>query len=155
MGVSKRSGYRSLLLTASVLVALVMLTAAAASGCGSGATPGSSSSSSLTTMTTIPANSTVVTQASGANAQGPGAKIVLKDGTVSPTELQVPVGTGVTFQDMDDDTTRTYHLVSTDGSFDTGVLSEGGSYVITFQKAGTLEYQDKDDPNIKGKIIIE
>lgn len=150
---SLRGSHADPLLIACVLFVLIMLTAAAVAGCGSSTS--SSSSSSLTTMTTIAPNSTVVTQASGANAQGPGAKVVLKDGTVTPTELQVPVGSAVTFQDMDDDTTRTYHLVSSDGTFDTGVLQEGGSYIITFQKPGTIEYQDKDDPSIKGKIIVE
>jgi plastocyanin len=148
---SMRGRHMNPLLVASVLLVLVMLSAVGATGCGSS----TGSSSSLTTMTTIAAESTVVTQASGANAQGPGATVKIHNGTVTPTDLQVPVGSAVTFQDTDDDTTRTYHLVSADGSFDTGVLGEGGSYIITFQQTGTIEYQDKNDPTIKGKIQVD
>ncbi len=81
--------------------------------------------------------------------------MVLKGGKIDPAQLQVPVGTAVSFVDMDDDATRTYHLVSADGKFDTGVLGEGGSYIITFQQPGTIEFQDKSDPNIKGKIVVQ
>ncbi len=67
----------------------------------------------------------------------------------------ISVGTAVTFVDGDDDTTTTYEFVATDGSFDTGPLSESQSYSVTFQKAGTFTYADKNDPTIKGTIVVQ
>jgi plastocyanin len=151
MGPSARSRQTDPLLIASVLLTFVIITTIVVTGCGSL----TGSGGSLTTMTTIPAESTVVTQSSGADAQGPGATVTIHNGNVDPTELHVAVGGAVTFRDADDDTTRTYQLVASDGSFDTGVLSESDTYVITFQKPGTHEYQDKNDPSIKGTIVVQ
>jgi plastocyanin len=75
--------------------------------------------------------------------------------STSPTQIQVQVGRAVAFLDTDDDNTRTYHLVSADGTFDSGILGESGSYSVTFQKAGTYQFQDKSDPSIKGTIIVQ
>jgi plastocyanin len=130
-----------------VLTILVIFIVAAVAGCGAFR----SSSSSLTS---VPEVSTAVTQASGADAQGPGATMTLNKGKLSPTDIQVTVGSAVTIQDTDDDATRTYHLVSSDGTFDTGILSESGSYTVLFQKAGTYQFQDKEDPTIKGTITV-
>ncbi len=134
-----------------VVVAAAVVTMAA--GCGS--SPSEESSESVTTQSTSIGLTTLVTEASGADEQGSGATVVVKNGVLDPTELVVPVGTAVTFEDMDDDTTRTYHFVSKDGSFDTGVLGQGGSYTITFQKAETIDYYDKGDPSITGRVIIQ
>jgi plastocyanin len=144
------SGKRTKALAGAALLLLALLVLTAVAGCGS-----SSTSSSITTETTSAPLSTVVTQASGANAQGPGATFTIRNGTLSPTELQVPVGAAVTWVNADDDTTRTYQFVASDGSFDTGVLGESDTYGYTFQKAGTYNFSEKNDPNIKGVIIVQ
>jgi plastocyanin len=145
-----RSGRRSEILAVFTVLALVMLIAAVAAGCGS-----STSGTSITTMTTSAPLTTIVTQGSGANALGPGAKFTIHNGVLSPTELSVPVGGAVTWVNADDDTTRTYEFVATDGSFDTGPLGESDTFSVTFQKAGTYTFTEKNDPTIKGTIVVQ
>ena len=145
-----RSGKGNKIPAVLTVLALIVLIAAAAAGCGS-----STSGTSITTMTTSAPLTTIVTQGSGANALGPGAKFTIQNGVLSPTELAVPVGGAVTWVDADDDTTRTYEFVATDGSFDSGPLGESDTYSATFQKPGTYTFTEKNDPNIKGTIVVQ
>jgi plastocyanin len=138
-----------LLISVAVLVFVVFAMLVVA-GCAS-----SNTTQSITTETTSAPLSTVVTQGSGANALGPGPRFTVQNGTLSPTKLEVPVGSAVTWVDADDDTTRTYQFVATDGSFDTGVLGESDTYTFTFQKAGTYDFVEKNDPNLKGSVTVQ
>jgi plastocyanin len=133
---------------AAVLAALAAIVVAVlAAGCGG--------TSSVTTISTTAPLSTVVTQGSGANAQGPNATFTINKGTLSPTKIEVPVGSAVTWLDTDDDNTRTYEFVADNGSFTTGTLGQGGSFTYTFQKAGTYSFHEKSDPSIKGTVVVD
>ena len=44
----------------------------------------------------------------------------------------------------------THHIVADDGSFDTGVLTPGQSYLVTFETPGTYSFHDALNPSIKG-----
>ena len=89
-------------------------------------------------MTTSAPLTTIVTQGSGANALGPGAKFTINNSVLSPTELAIPVGGAVTWVNADDDTTRTYEFVATDGSFDSGPLGESDEFGVTHKRRSVV-----------------
>ena len=135
------------------IASLMLLTAALAlSACGSTL---DSSGSNLTTQTTVSVETTAVTAGEAATAQGTGVQIVAKNGAITPAELQIPVGTAVTFVNGEDDSTRTYEFVSDQGNLDTGVLQPGDTYEITFPVGCTVTFHDKTDSSIKGTIAVQ
>lgn len=78
--------------------------------------------------------------------------VEIKDFKYSPATLTVKVGDTVTWTNKD---LAGHSATADDGSFDTGVLSQGKSGSFTFTKAGTFAYHCLPHPNIKGTIVVE
>lgn len=90
-------------------------------------------------------NPTGSTQTTGQNA------VIIQNFTFSPATLTVKVGDKVTWTNQD---SVGHSATADDGSFDTGVLSQGQSGSITFSKAGTFSYHCSIHPNMKGTIVV-
>lgn len=79
-------------------------------------------------------------------------KVTIKNYKVRPQELEVSVGTKVTWVNKD----KTQHIVtSNDGLFD-AVLDYNESFSYTFKKKGTFKYKNRKDPvpGMRGKIVV-
>lgn len=91
-----------------------------------------------------PTESTQAT--SGKNA------VSIQNFAFSPTTLTIKVGDKVTWTNKD---SAGHSATADDGSFDTGVLSQGQSGSVTFSKAGTYTYHCSVHPMMKGTIIVK
>jgi plastocyanin len=72
--------------------------------------------------------------------------------TFAPTPLRVPVGTVVTWTNLD----PAAHTVSArDGSFDSGTLEPNSRFEATFDRAGTFAYVCRIHPTMRGSVRVE
>jgi plastocyanin len=78
--------------------------------------------------------------------------VVIKDFAYSPGNLQVPVGAKVTWTNRD---SAPHSATAKDGSWDTGVLREGQSATLTFDRAGTYDYYCSIHPTMKAKLVVQ
>jgi plastocyanin len=78
--------------------------------------------------------------------------VEIKDFAFGPATLTVKVGDTVTWVNKD---VAGHSATADDGSFDTGVMSQGESGSHTFTQAGTYEYHCTPHPNMKGTIIVQ
>ncbi|MDE3096763.1 MAG: cupredoxin family copper-binding protein [Chloroflexota bacterium] len=69
----------------------------------------------------------------------------------SPGNLQVPVGATVTFKNYD---SAPHTATAKDGSWDTGILNQGQSKTITFDRAGDYTYYCKIHPNMVARLRV-
>lgn len=68
-----------------------------------------------------------------------------------PPALTVGLGQTVVWQNR----SVTHHTVtSTVGQFDSGSISPGESYTLTFSKPGTFEYRCTIHPTMKGSVVV-
>jgi plastocyanin len=122
-----------------LIVAATCLTLVAA-GCGGG---GSSTSSSP-----APASST---PASG------GAKVEMKNIQFNPKSLTVSKGTTVTWTNED---SVNHDVAKTSGpgpnfASGNGNIGSGGTYKVTFNTAGTIQYRCTIHPGMDGTIVVK
>ncbi len=95
----------------------------------------------------------------GAGASNEGGKsatgafaIAIRDFTFIPKEMNVPVGTTVTWTNVD---SVAHTATSDDGAFNSGNLNPGQGYSYQFEKAGTFHYTCSYHPGMKGTIVVE
>lgn len=78
--------------------------------------------------------------------------VELKDFSFNPKTLNVKAGSTVTVTNND----LTGHSVTADdNSFDSGVLSQGESTTLTFDKPGTYGYHCSPHPNMTLTVTVE
>ena len=70
----------------------------------------------------------------------------------TPATLTVSRGTKVTFKNSD---TTAHTVTATDGSFDSGDMSEGALWSHTFKKPGTYNYTCTYHTYMQGTIIVK
>ena len=80
-----------------------------------------------------------------------GSKIVIKNFSFMPPELQVKVGDTVTISNED---TTTHTWTADDGSFDAGELGAGATKTQVFAKAGTVKYHCKIHTSMQGTVVV-
>ena len=85
-------------------------------------------------------------------ALAPSTGVEIKDFSFSPASLTVKVGDTVTWTNQD---SAGHSATADDGSFDTGVLSQGESNTVTFSEAGSFPYHCTVHPNMKGTVVVE
>jgi hypothetical protein len=68
-----------------------------------------------------------------------------------PNNMTVPVGTRVTWYNMD---VHWYGLSSNDGLFYTALDPEGGNFSFTFDSPGTYWYDIDPYPNMNGCVVV-
>ena len=96
---------------------------------------------------------------SGSPAAGPSGSpapaavvVHIKNFAYAPDTVTISAGQSVRFVE-DDDTAHT--VTASDGSFDSGNLEKGGSWVHAFTKAGTYNYVCTYHPYMKGKVVVK
>jgi plastocyanin len=82
---------------------------------------------------------------------GSGAdKVSIKNFAFDPPVLNIKAGETVTWTNEDSAT----HKIKSD-AFESGDLSQGGSFQFKFENKGTYDYFCLIHPSMKGKIIVE
>ncbi|SCY68736.1 Plastocyanin [Paenibacillus polysaccharolyticus] len=77
--------------------------------------------------------------------------IEISDFAFQTAELKIKVGDRVEFVNKDQ---VEHSVVAEDDSFDTGLLGEGEKSVVTFKKAGEINYHCGPHPSMKGVIKV-
>ena len=80
------------------------------------------------------------------------ATVSLIDESYQPPGLEVAVGATVVWENIDGDDDHT--VTSTDGVFDSGVLSAGTAFEHTFEEPGTYRYFCAIHPEMEGTITV-
>lgn len=78
--------------------------------------------------------------------------VTIQNFAFSPATLTVKVGDKVTWTNKD---SAPHSATADDGSFDTGVLQNGQSGNVTFNKAGTYTYHCSIHPMMKATIVVQ
>ena len=84
-------------------------------------------------------------------AGGEGATVTIQDFAFGPQSVEIAVGTTVTWTN-DDQAPHT--ATSLDGAFDTDTIEPGQSATLTFDTAGSFDYQCAFHPNMTGTVIV-
>ncbi len=91
----------------------------------------------------------------GANNDGAAAKsakIAMANFAFSPASVTVTAGGKVTWTNTD----SVQHTVTADdGSFDSGLLSQGRSFTRAFSRAGTVKFHCSPHPDMTGTITVK
>lgn len=82
---------------------------------------------------------------------GATASVAIRGFAFSPGNLQVPVGAKVTWTNDD---SAPHTATAKDGSWDTGILNQGQSVTITFDKPGDYTYYCKVHPNMVARLTV-
>src|SRR3989344_3277028 len=79
--------------------------------------------------------------------------IEIKNFAYSPSELRIKRGDTITWTNKD----SVRHTVTSDSGseMDSELLSQGETYSVTFDSAGTYAYHCTPHPNMKARIIVE
>ena len=77
--------------------------------------------------------------------------VTIKDFKFAPASITVHEGDTITWTNQD---IAPHTATASDGSFDTGNISKGGSGSATFSKAGTIPYICSIHPNMKGTVVV-
>ncbi len=96
---------------------------------------------------------------SGADASNAGGKsatgafaIEIKNFSFNPKEMTVPVGTTVTWTNLD---SVAHTATADDGTFNSGNLNPGQGYSFQFDKPGTYVYNCSYHPTMQGTIVVK
>ena len=89
-----------------------------------------------------------------ANAEpsAPAAAVKIDNYVFGPQTVTVPVGTTVTWTNVDD---IPHTAVSTDGVFKSKVMDTDEKFSYTFTKAGTYSYYCSVHPKMTGKVVVQ
>lgn len=77
--------------------------------------------------------------------------IELTDFMFSPAALTVPVGTTVSWKNLDEEP---HTVISVDGLFRSGALDKDEAFRFTFSSAGTFRYVCSIHPKMVGTIVV-
>jgi glucose/arabinose dehydrogenase/plastocyanin len=84
-------------------------------------------------------------------SQQTGKTIEIKNFSVQPDSITVPVGTIVTWINRDP---ASHTITSDDGKFDSGTIKSGGEFRFTFSQPGTYTYHCAIHPSMIGKVVV-
>lgn len=130
---TRTTNRRRLVATAALLTTLVLGACSDDDGAGSGSGSGGASA------TTAPANGSA------------GDAVTIVDFAFKPADLEVEVGTTVTFTNKDE---FAHTATAKDKSFDTGNLDKDATFEHTFDEAGTFEYVCAIHNSMTGTITV-
>jgi plastocyanin len=78
--------------------------------------------------------------------------VKITDFAFDPSNVTVPVGTTVTWTNLD----SASHTVTSDiGVFESGTLGPNATFSYTFNSRGTFNYFCSLHPSMKGKVVVE
>ena len=78
--------------------------------------------------------------------------VTISDFQFTPAQITVQQGDTVTWTN---EGPTAHSATASDGSFDTGIFSAGGSRSQTFDEAGTFAYICTPHPNMQGTVVVE
>lgn len=78
--------------------------------------------------------------------------VTIRDFEFAPPAVTVNVGDTVTWTNAGP---TAHSATATDGSFDTGIMEQGGSGSHVFTQAGTFSYICTPHPNMKGTVTVQ
>lgn len=78
-------------------------------------------------------------------------RVLIVGRAYQPSQLMVGLGQTVVWRD---ESFGQHTVTSVDGLFNSGVMSTGSSYTMTFAKAGTFNYVCTIHPTMKGSIVV-
>ncbi len=78
--------------------------------------------------------------------------VVLKNGVLEPAEITIKVGGSVTWTVESE---GTHILTSSQYRFNSGSLTQGGTFTQEFDRAGRYEYVCALHPQVRGLILVE
>ena len=81
-----------------------------------------------------------------------GNVVELKDFSFNPKTITVKVGDKVTIKNSD---IAGHSVTADDKSFDSGVLNQGESTTVTFDKAGTFGFHCTPHPNMTLTVVVQ
>lgn len=81
-----------------------------------------------------------------------GNTVELKDFSFNPKTITVKVGDKVTIKNSD---IAGHSVTADDKSFDSGVLNQGESTTVTFDKAGTFGFHCTPHPNMTLTVVVQ
>lgn len=90
-------------------------------------------------------------RASPSAATGPDVAVTMVDIAFDPPQLEIPAGTTVTWTNSEE---IPHTVTAADGSFDSGVLEEGGTFQHTFATAGTVDYACAIHPGMIAAVTV-
>jgi len=114
--------------------------------CGSN----SSSSPSAPSPTPSPAPTP---SGSASSVAIPAGAATLADRAYTPDEVDVAVGTAVTWKNTDS-VAHTSTSTSNVNGWDSGIVAPGGQFSFTFQTAGTFRYHCAIHPGMVGTVVV-
>lgn len=79
-------------------------------------------------------------------------RVSIVDRAYQPSQLTVGIGQTVTWRN--ESVGQQHTVTSVDGQFDSGVMSTGDSFTMTFAKAGTFNYSCTIHPTMKGSVLV-
>jgi plastocyanin len=115
----------------------------------------------LLALTGVGCYSSPASQSSDANKQSASSgsanvaqtnKVDIQGFTFSPVQIKVKKGDAITFTNKD---SMQHSATANDGSFDTGLMSNGESRAITFNTTGTVNYHCKLHTSMQATVIVE
>lgn len=106
-----------------------------------------------TNKQTFPAQAQkTVNKAQPSSSQSAQDAVIIQNFSFSPATITVKSGDTVTWTNKD---SMGHSATADDGSFDTGIISQGQSKSITFKKPGTYTYHCSVHPYMKGTVIVK
>ena len=87
-----------------------------------------------------------------AEPSAPAAAVKIDNFVFGPQTITVPVGTTVTWTNVDD---IPHTAVSTDGVFKSKVMDTDEKFSYMFTKAGTYSYYCSVHPKMTGKVVVQ
>jgi plastocyanin len=98
----------------------------------------------------MPSGHTMTTPMSSSVQMEPKAADI-KQFAYQPKSIEVPVGTTITWTNQD---AIQHSITASDGSFDSGLFTQGGTYEHTFDAAGTYAYICSRHGSMMGEVVV-
>ena len=93
----------------------------------------------------------LLSSATAVAAEEADMRVLIVSRAYQPSQLTVGIGQTVTWQS---ESLGQHTVTSVNGLFDSGVISTGGSFTMTFAKAGTFNYTCTIHPEMKGSVLV-
>ncbi len=96
-------------------------------------------------------DATPATPEEGAATEGGEEAITIDMFRFMPDTIEVPVGTTVTWTNMEQ---SPHSVVADEGAFESEILGDGASFSFTFEEAGSFSYYCGLHTNMKGEVVV-
>ena len=99
----------------------------------------------------MPSGHSMTTMPMSATAQLPEQAADIRQFAYQPKSIEVPVGTTVTWTNQD---AIQHSITASDGAFDSGLFTQGGTFSQTFDTPGTYAYVCSRHGSMMGEVVV-